>query len=382
MRISPDEKSVAFILHPTLVEESGEVWRVGLDGSGARRLSPRFERCWGMEWNRTKGEIWFTGKRGKAWDTGLWAVGLAGDPRLLYTVPAYFVLQSVSATGDRCLLLSAADTTTLTVRRAGGPPEDLSWFSWTVVTDLSADERSVLFYDGGATQDTFGTWIRPIAGGDAVRLTEGVPSRFSPDGHSVVTVVEPQGQTPQVVLVPVGAGARRQLTRSTATHLSPAFAGPGSLLFVRSEGGAKEVWRMQTDGSASTSLGASGCDLPAADPAQERFLCVGEPLARALFVFPMPKGPGRKIYELPAGGRFKYARWDRSGRRIFAVTGDRGFMVFDAASGALLSEETLPLPGAGTYDRLIGAAFSADATLQAYSVAHGSSILYQATGIQ
>ena len=139
---------------------------------------------------------------------------------------------------------------------------------------------------------------------------------------------------------------------------------------------------METDGTGAVSLGATGCDLPAADPASRRFVCIYGAEGRELRVFPMVKGEGRKLYELPSGTRFKYVRWDSAGRRIFAVTGNRLAMALDATSGRVLSEETLPLVGAGPYDKLIGAAFSDDAKIQAYSVAARSSTLYQLTGLR
>lgn len=139
---------------------------------------------------------------------------------------------------------------------------------------------------------------------------------------------------------------------------------------------------METDGTGALSLGASGCELPAAEPAGRRFVCIYGAEARELRVFPMVKGEGRKLYELPAGTRFKYVRWDSTGRRVFAVTANRIAMALDATSGGVLSEETLPLVGAGLYDTLIGAAFSDDAKVQAYSVAARSSTLYQLAGLR
>ena len=139
---------------------------------------------------------------------------------------------------------------------------------------------------------------------------------------------------------------------------------------------------METDGTGALSLGATGCDLPAADPAGRRFVCVYGAEGRELRVFPMVKGEGRRVYELPSGTRIKYVRWDSAGHRIVAVTERRLALSLDATSGRVLSQETLPLAGAGPYDKLNGAAFSDDAKVQAYSVAVRSSTLYQLTGLR
>ena len=139
---------------------------------------------------------------------------------------------------------------------------------------------------------------------------------------------------------------------------------------------------METDGTGAVSLGATGCDLPAADPAITRFVCVYGTEGRELRVFPISRGEGRTLFELPFGSRFKYVRWDAAGNRIFAVTNNRAALTLEATSGRVLSQETLPLAGAGLYDKLIGAAFSDDAKIQAYSVAARSSTLFQLTGLR
>jgi hypothetical protein len=379
VRLARDERKVAFVHSPSLNYSSGEVWIVGSDGSDPRAITPRFEELFGLDWNRRTGELWFTGTAASSWGSTLWSVGLSGAPRPLHTLPGRQILTSVAPSGDRCLLNDVANSSILVVRRKGQPLGDLTWFGWSVVTDLSPDGSHVLFFDAGATAKTKGTWMRPIAGGDAVRLTDGVLSRFSPDGRWIVTPTSPPQGPPQLALVPVGPGEPRQLTSSTATHEFPTFAGPSTLLFVRSERGPKEVWRMETDGSGARSLGAPDCDYPAAS--EREFVCVGDS-GRAVFVFPMEKGPGRKLFALASPGQFRYVRWNRSGDRIYAVTDSRRFITVDAATGVLLAEETLPLSGAGLYDSLIGGAFDADASVQTYSVALRRSKLFLVTGLR
>jgi hypothetical protein len=139
---------------------------------------------------------------------------------------------------------------------------------------------------------------------------------------------------------------------------------------------------METDGSAARSLGAAGCDTPIASPSGSSFLCVQGERRRTLFVYPMSKGLGRKLYELPNGEKFIYIRWNGTGDRIFAVTRDRRLLTLDSSTGALVREETIPLAGIPGQDRLISAALDAEATIQAYSMIRLSSDLYLASGIR
>jgi serine/threonine protein kinase len=376
VRISPDEKWIAFIHHPSRFDDAGEVRAVSVNGLETHAVTPRFERCVGLGWNPSTGEIWFTATRGNIYNTALWAVTLAGKHRPLYFLHEFFSLQDVSEAG--VLFVSSSGGTNLFVRASDGVPRDFSWLGSTLVADVSPDGQSVLFLDGGATEKTLGTWVRPLDGGEALRIADGDPGKFSPDGRWVVTSSRPVSGPSQLILVPMGAGPAVQLTNSPAAHSNPSFAGAATILFVRSEAGRSEIWRMQTDGSGSRSLGAAGCDSPAADPSGTWFLCRGGPDGKALLLYPMTGGAGRKLHELGAGPVFIYARWNVSGNRIFAVTSDRRLLTLDSSTGALLRSEEVPLrEGSGS---LLSAALTPDAGIQAYSISHFSSRLYLSRG--
>jgi hypothetical protein len=166
---------------------------------------------------------------------------------------------------------------------------------------------------------------------------------------------------------------------------APSFAGPNTLLFVRTEKGVREVWTMETNGSGARSLGAAGCDAPIASPSGSSFLCLETQRRRSLFVYPMKPtkgGPGLKLYELPEGRDFVYARWNAAGDRIFAVSRDRRLLTLDSTTGALLREEAIGLAGATGQDRLLTAALDASGETRAFSIIRVSSDLYFASGIR
>jgi Tol biopolymer transport system component len=214
-----------------------------------------------------------------------------------------------------------------------------------------------------------------------MRFGDATPGNFSPDGRSVIALTPQLSGPQQLVLVPVGPGATRQLTFSQASHSMPSFAGPETILFVRSGEGRSEVWRMATNGTRALSLGAEGCDMPTANPSGLTFLCRGGNTRGALYVFPMEKGGGRKLYELPEGNRISYARWSSSGKEIFVVTHDLRFLTLDASTGRTLDTELVDLGEALGSDSFIAAALSPDASVQAYSFDRFSSGLYLADGL-
>jgi hypothetical protein len=381
VRFSPDGSRIAFVHHPSRWDDAGEVRIVEARRPVSRALTPRFERCVGLDWNERSGEIWFTASRANVYSSTLWKVTLGGKLSPIQSLPDFFALQDVSSSGARCLLVSSASGMGLIVRRPGGPLRDLTWLGNSKVADISPDSKSVLLVDGGASEKSLGMWIRPLDGGDAVRLGDATPGNFSPDGRSIIALTPQLSGPQQLVLVPVGPGPTRQLTFSQATHSMPSFAGPDTILLVRSGEGRSEVWRMATDGSRAQSLGAEGCDMPTASPSGLTFLCRGGNTKGALYLFPLEKGSGRKLYELPEGNTINYARWSSSGKEIFIVTHDLRFLTIDASTGRTLAMELVDLGGGIGSDSFIAAAFSPDASVQAYSFDRFSSGLYLADGL-
>jgi Tol biopolymer transport system component len=379
-RFSPDEKQVAFMHYPFRQDSACEVQVAAITGSGSKPMTRRFDGCEGLDWNAKTGEIWFAAAGGSASaGSSLWSVQPSGKTRSRYVFPDFFSLQSVSPNGDRWLLTSKGQRVNLTLRRRPANPHDFSWLGWTIVRDISPDGKTVLFYDGGPTEKASGVWIRPLAGGEATRLGDGYPGKFSPDGRWVVGVTRPPTGLPELVLIPVEAGRTRRLPLRDAHVSAPSFAGPSTLLFVRTEKGASEVWRIETDGTGARSLGAAGCDLPMASPSRSSFVCVGPD--GALFVHSMKDRSRRKLYQLGDVGEFVYVRWNGAGDRVFAVTRDRRVLTLDSSTGTLVHEETLPL-AAPVQGRLLDAALDANGAIQAYSVIHTSADLYLASGIR
>jgi Tol biopolymer transport system component len=380
-RISPDEKRVAFIHYPFRLDSTGEVQVAAIDGSGSKPVTRRFEQCQGLDWDAKTGEIWLTASTGTASASStLWTIEPSGKTRSRYVLPDFFRLQSVSASGNRFLLTSERERVNLTVRRGRESPQDFSWLGWSIVRDISPDGKTVLFYDEGPSEKTSGVWIRPLAGGDAIRLGEGYPEKFSPDGRWVVGVTRPRSGPPQLILIPVEAGRTRRLSLRDAHVSAPSYAGPDTLLFVRTEKGASEVWRIETDGTGARSLGAAGCDLPVGSPSRDSFVCVGA--EGALFVHSMSDGSGRKLYQPADGAEFIYVRWSGTGDRLFAVTRDRRVLTLDSSTGSLIRQETIPLAATPVHGRVLAAALGSDAGVQAYSVIQRSADLYLASGIR
>ena len=379
VRFSPDEGEIAYFHYPRPFENVCEVRIASVSGAAARTLTGTMDQCRGLAWSAGSGEIWMTASKRLFWGNALYALPRSGRLRMLLTLPGNFSLQSVSREGDRCLLIKSEEFSNVATRRGDGPPRTLAWFGWSIVTDVSGDGRSLVFSDAGGARKTWGTWMRPIDGGEAVRIGEGEPGRLSPDGRSVATVVDADGTGAQIVLFPVEAGERRVVTRPPAQHGFPVFAGPSTLLFVRREANSREIWRAELDGSGARSLGAPDCEWAEPAPDQRSFACVGAGDHRRIAVHAMAGGPPRELHTLERGSVVAL-RWSAGSDRLYAATRDGRLLTLNAADGRVVSEQQL-VPGMGSYDSVIGAAFSSDGEVRAYSLRRVSSELYLVTDL-
>jgi serine/threonine protein kinase len=380
VRISPDEKRIAFIHHPSRFDNAGEVRVVSVDGSAGLPPGSRFETCTGLAWNARTGEIWFTATSDSVYSTSLWAAAPGKTARRIYSFPDVLILQD--AAGSECLLVGGSEETRLILWRQNQKALNLSWLGSTYVTDFSHDRKNVLFIDGTAEEKTLGTWLRPLDGGEATRVADGEVGRFSPDDQSIATTTRSGSGTPQVVLVTLATGRSVPITSSAAPNSWPSFAGADTILFSRAQAGKTEIWRTGIDGKGERRL-AVGCDRPAANPESSAFLCIGGTQDDVLYVAPItPAGEARlqTVRELAGGEKFIYARWNASGREIYAVTNNGRMLTLDPATGNMVRDEPVPLDEDAARS-ILGAVFSDDAAVQAYSVGRKTSNLYLFRGL-
>jgi hypothetical protein len=199
---------VAFAIHPLLGDTAGDI--AVTDESGAVRIVlPGLVSISGVDWSPSGDEIWCTGI-GEQLQNGLWGVGLDGTRREIYISPARIALQDVAPDGR--VLVTIGNLRLGIIATAEDPTEqvDLSWFDGSVATDLTADGRQVLFWEGHEAENPhYASFLRDIDGSPAVRVGEGLSTQISPDRKWVLAL--PVAATPTPVLQPVGLGEPRPI---------------------------------------------------------------------------------------------------------------------------------------------------------------------------
>ena len=285
-RVSPDGNRIAFLDHPRLGDIGGSV--ILIDRAGKKTtLSSGWKSLQGLAWSSTGDEVWFTGSRtGKGGSSVLYAVSLTGRERTVFSSPGTLKLNDISRDGQ--VLLTRGTTRGGIMALGAGATKDreLSWFDYSTVADLSVDGKTLLFYEWGEGVGARSTiFIRPTAGGDAVRLGEGRPLALSRDGQWAIAV---QDDSPaQLVLLPTRTGEVRRMPRGAiAEYLDWAAWSPDGRRIFFAARDASDVRRtyvqpvdggeprpVTPDGFVGLLLSPDGSTLATVDRYGEYYLC-------------------------------------------------------------------------------------------------------------
>ena len=199
-------------------------------GGKRRRLVQGLRSLDGISWSPRTGELFFYGRRGVG-DDALRAVSLSGSERVVWPGAGNFVLHDVAPDGRVLLERYTARSGVVYVRGNGAPAHDLGWLDGTVLEDLSRDGSQILFTEvGEGAGPSRGVYVRRTDGSPAVRLGDGRPQNFAPDGKWVLTVTT--GEKPEIVLLPTGPGSPRKVPIEGIKPFGAIFIGDGSRIAV------------------------------------------------------------------------------------------------------------------------------------------------------
>lgn len=181
--------------------------------------------------------------------------------------------------------------------------------------------RSISALTGACYSATsYGVQVRPLEGGAPVRLGDGMPAGFSPDGRSALAVI-PEVPT-RVVLVPTGPGATRTLPRGAVeTHTWATWMPDGRRVVISASetGRASRLYVQNVDGGDPRAFTGEGVRLMAylsraVSPDGRLVIAIGPDNEPALY--PLDGGPPRPIPALAAD--LTPFGWGETSQTIFA----------------------------------------------------------------
>jgi Tol biopolymer transport system component len=382
-RVSPKGDGVAFIEHAILRDDGGAVVIVDLKGK-KRTLSPVYATAQGLAWRPDGSEIWYTAAEGGN-NPAVHAVTPAGKSRLIGRVPGTSTIRDISKDG-RVLMTNESDRLGILARGPGEEKErELSWLDFSLVTDISADGKTILLTESGEGGGPgYSAYLRKLDGSPAVRLADGNTSTLSPDGAWALSILH-QGSSRQIVLLPTGVGEPKTLSREGLDVVEADFLpdgkrivfsgtepGHGMRLYLRDVGGGKP--RAFSPEGYFFYLGTVTPD--------SKFVVVRGP-DRRMYLYPLEGGeptvlPGLTAEHLPL-------RFSPDGRALLFMT--RGEIPakiyrYDIASGSKeLWRELVPADRAGL-NSIARAVITPDGRTYAYSYLRVLSYLQLVEGMK
>ena len=252
VRFSPNGEFLAIADHIP----SGDDGRIVIiDQHGNRKASSSFySSVQGLAWRPDGKEVWFSAVPNGA-ARSLYALDFSGKERLIYRAPGGVTIHDISRTGQ--VLLTADKTRLSLFALAPGEMRErsLSWFDWSLLSDLSADGKTVIFSESGeAVGNNDGVFLRHSDGSPAVRLSDGDFGRLSPDGKWVLVEL---GKPPHLILVPTGVGEPREIGDKTPHYFADWVPDGKSVIFTAAEPGHERrayVQAIDPAGSAARAI--------------------------------------------------------------------------------------------------------------------------------
>jgi Tol biopolymer transport system component len=318
-RLSPDGRRIAFLAHPSLIGDIGDVVVMDVRGRELRR-STGWSSIQGLCWSRNGDEVWFTGTRAGG-NRFLWALSLSGRERLLANAPGILTIHD--AQRDRALVSLETPRVGMIGAMADAATErDLSYLDWSAARDISPDGRLLLFDEnaegGGPTGSIF-----VLRAGDPspARIGDGYSIGLSPDAKSALAIPFDQSDR-RFLILPTGLGEPRALPPHPGTILGADWTPDGkAILFGSSENGRPSRLKLQDV--------ATGAIRPVTGEGVEILLyahlispdskfVIARGADRALRLYPLAGGDPRPLPRIAPGEQ--PLRWSEDGASLYVYT--------------------------------------------------------------
>jgi eukaryotic-like serine/threonine-protein kinase len=318
-RVSPRGDRIAFLEHPWGGNDEGFLEIADLAGK-KKILSREFESVEGLAWDPAGDAIWFSGReQGSSGPRALFKVTIAGDQRLVRQESGNVTLRDVSRGGHMALTRDTSHNEVFGRIDSEKKERELGWLDSSYATDLAPGGGAiVLSAQGEASGTGYAVYLRKTDGSPAVRLGDGVPRQFSADGKWVLTTTSPSTLTPQLFLLPTGAGQPVTLTHDSISHYFAALL-PDRKRFLfegKEPGRARRDWVQSITGGEPVPITPEGTVGLQVSPDGKLLVAVDS--ERRFWLYPMGGGQPRAPLGIESGEAV--IRWSGDGKYLFVVS--------------------------------------------------------------
>ena len=379
VRFSPRGDLIAVEDHvPT--GDDGRV--VILDRNGKIKVaSSFFITVQGLAWSPDQKEVWFTASK-EGSSRALYAMNLSGRERLILRVPGVLTVQDITRNG-RVLLTVESDHFGILGFHDGDKNErDLSWFDWSLLSDVFPDGKNLIFFESGeGVGANYSVFMRGMDGSPAVRLGSGDFPALSPDGKWVAAIN--LASPAQIELLPTGVGQPRAVTSDSLEHTRVSWVPTGhAIVFVAYDANhpARTYW-MDLDTGKTRAITPEGTAGQLVSP-DGKFVLARDS-ERKHWLYPL-EGGDPQPFTAPIDERDFVVDWEKDGKSVLAIKAGTQAKVVRAYLGSSKVEEVKtfsPSDPAGVVT-VGGVRFSADRKSYAYDYFRILSDLYVVDGLK
>ncbi|HZC23632.1 MAG TPA: hypothetical protein VE866_09860, partial [Candidatus Binatia bacterium] len=378
VRFSPNGELLAIADH---ISDGDDGRIVIIDARGNHKTSSSFySSVEGLAWSPNGKEVWFSAVPAGS-VRAIYSLDLSGKERLIYRAPGGLTVQDISRTGQ---VLMTADKTRMSISvLAPGETRErsLSWFDWSLLTDISKDGKTIVFSETGeAAAGNDSVFLRKMDGSPAVRLGDGGFGFLSPDGQWVLSEV---GSPARLVLLPTGIGEPRQLTDDKLDHNFAIWLPDSkSIVFVATEPGhARRTYLVDIQGGTPRALTPEGMFGALIMPDGKHLLAVDP--KHQLWLYPIAGGDPQNL-NITLGSNEYVIAHTPDGKGILVASPGLPLKIerLDFATGRRqLWKEIVPADPAGVQN-VVSIRFSADQKAYAYTVMRVLSDLFVVDGLK
>jgi eukaryotic-like serine/threonine-protein kinase len=382
LRISPDGDHLAFMELDSLISPVASI--VVLDRRGNRHaVATTTIGNESLAWAPHGDEIWYTSQDNGAGSTSLYAATLTGQRRLVARLDGFVILHDISRDGHLLFARVVPRTSVIGLPPGQTDERDLSWFSESHAAALSGDGRSLVITE--TAHSVPAVYLRAMDGSPAIRLGEGWAGNFSPDDKWVIVT---RNETPQVQLLPTGAGVPRAVPTGPVNDVKSAYWFPDGrrILLNGAEPGRRiRYYALDAAGHtpprAITPEGVNDFPIHSSPISPDgRWLIAWDLRRSAAVLFPIEGGSIRPIPHAPPDSAIGWA----DNNSLYVSEGGLPLRVFreELATGRrVLWRELMPSDPAGV-GGIENVHISAKGTAYAYTYGRVLSDLYVASGIR
>ncbi|HET6144766.1 MAG TPA: winged helix-turn-helix domain-containing protein [Candidatus Acidoferrales bacterium] len=382
-RFSPGGDAIAFIDHPITPDDRGSVAIVDLEGN-KKTLSGFWESVRGLAWSPRGDEVWFSAARSGV-SRALYGVALNGQERRVLSVAGGMSLRDISRDGRT---LVSRDNERLGIVFVGsGQTEtrELSWKDWSMVTDISADGKQVLFGEEGENSGlSYQVGLRSTDGAAPVILGSGIAQAMSPDGKWALSIMPPPDD--QIILLPTGAGSSKSLERGAVERYAHSgaswFPDARQIVFVASEAGhGRRCYVQSIDGGKPRAFTAEGMVRCSVSPSGSILAMTDD--SQAFLYRTTSGGEPDKKFKIEPGERM--AGWTSDGKFLYLVENQQTPLIinrFEIESGRRSLWKPVVLPASDPDMRCEQLVITPDGQSYAYTFSNHSSDLYVVAGLK